>query len=100
MTAFRIKMESTDQFLSAVEAALHSLVSMISGPQATVANNGIDLYSDLYNGAILTIENIIFAKIDRAAAAAISRFPGITEVIQSIRTLVVELNAVEDEAQR
>ena len=27
-------------------------------------------------------------------------FPGITQVIQNIRTLVVELNAVEDEAQR
>ena len=87
-------MESTDQLLSGVEAALHSLVSMISGPQATAANS-----IDLYNGAILTIENILQRLIVLQPLLSVD-FPGITQVIQSIRTLVVEFNAVEDEAQR
>ena len=94
VTTFTLKMESTDQLLLEVEAAFQSLVSRIFSPLDAAANS-----IELYNGAILTMENILQRLIVLQPLLSVN-FPGITQVIQSIRTLVVELNAVEDEAQR
>ena len=94
VTSFTLKMESTDQLLLEVEAAFQSLVSRIFSPLDAAANS-----IELYNGAILTMENILQRLIVLQPLLSVN-FPGITQVIQSIRTLVVELNAVEDEAQR
>ena len=94
VTTLTLKMESTDQLPLEIEAAFHSLVSRIFSPLDTAANS-----IELYNGAILTMENILQRLIVLQPLLSVN-FPGITQVIQSIRTLVVELNAVEDEAQR
>ena len=83
-------MESADELLQEVEVALHSLVSRISGPPATGTS---------YSDAILAVENILQRLIVLQPLIAVD-FPGITRVIETIRTIVVELNALEDEAQR
>ena len=87
-------MESADELLQEVEVALRSLVSRISSPPAT-ATTSVNSYDD----AILAMENILQRLIVLQPLLSVN-FPGITGVIQRVRTLVVELNAVEDEAQR
>ena len=87
-----------DEMLEEVLAALHSLVNRSSSPAATGINS-VTTGIDYYNEAILGIENILQRLIVLQPLLSME-FPGISQLIQSIRTVVTELNAAEDEAQR
>jgi len=76
--------------LQEVELALHSLVSRVFCPPATATTN-INLYHD----AILAIKNILQRLIVLQPLLSVD-FPGMTWVIQRVRILVVEFNALEE----
>ena len=86
-----------DEMLKEVLAALHSLVNRSSSPAAT-GTDSVTTGIDYYNEAILGIENILQRLIVLQPLLSME-FLGISQLTQSVRTVVTELNAVEDKAQ-
>lgn len=90
----RLVMESTSGLLQEVESALQSLVFRVSGPPSTAT-----VSVGWYNDTILALENVLQKLVVLQPLLSVD-FPGITRVAHIVRNLVVDLNEVEDEAQR
>jgi len=84
------------EMLDEVQANLHSLVNRSSSPASGAGTNSS---IDYYNDAIFGIENVLQRLVVLQSLLSME-FPGMSQVIQSIRTVVMELNAAEDEVHR
>ena len=81
--------------LEEVQANLHSLVNRSSSHAGPGTNSSIDYYND----AIFGIENVLQRLVVLQPLLSME-FPGMSQVIQSVRAVIMELNAAEDEVQR